>query len=81
MNSTNMPYPHIVRNAQILGGKPIISGTRVSVEFLLQSLASGMSIGDILQQYPQLTEGLIREAFAFAATEIERTEVEELKFG
>ncbi len=71
-----MPYVNIIQDSTILGGKPVIKGTRISVEFLLELLASGMNSTQIVSEYPSLTEVLIREALAFAATELQRTEVE-----
>ena len=40
----------------ILRGKPCITGTRISVEFILELLSLGYSISDILNDYPQLTQ-------------------------
>jgi len=71
-----MSFPHIVRNAAILGGKPIIAGTRISVDFILELMAAGRAVSDILEGYPSLTEDLIREALAFAATEIRQEDME-----
>jgi uncharacterized protein (DUF433 family) len=71
-----MPFPHIVRNPNILGGKPIIGGTRISVDFLLEMMAAGRTIPDILDGYPFLSEELIREALAFAATELRQEDVD-----
>ena len=60
----------IVTNIEILGGKPCVRGTRLSVEFLLELAASGATQADILAQYPQLaTEGL-SAAFLFVARRI-----------
>jgi len=44
----------IVMDRNVLGGKPIIRGTRISVEFILELLASGMSVSDIIKEYPHL---------------------------
>jgi len=50
----------IVCDPGILGGKPIVKGTRISVALVLQCIASGMSREEILEGYPTLTpEGLI----------------------
>ncbi len=46
----------ITANPQILGGKPIIRGTRISVEFILDLLASDVSEDEILEDYPHLTK-------------------------
>ena len=49
----------IVANPEILGGKPCVKGTRISVELILELLASGATREAILRAYPQITsEGL-----------------------
>lgn len=48
-------------------GKPTIRGTRIWVSLLLDFLADGVSIADVLEQYPQLTEVDIRSAIAYGA--------------
>jgi uncharacterized protein (DUF433 family) len=48
-------------------GKPCIRGTRIWVSLLLDFLADGMSFGEILAEYPQLTEEDIRAAIAYGA--------------
>lgn len=48
-------------------GKPCIRGTRIWVSLLLDWLASGMSIPEILAEYPQLTEDDVRAAIAYGA--------------
>lgn len=60
-------FDRIVSNPAILGGKPIIKGTRISVEFVLELIASGGSIADIVRNYPFLTEDDVRQAVSFAA--------------
>ena len=57
----------IVANPGILGGKPIVEGTRLSVEHILGLLASGMSHAEIIEDYPDLTEESIRAVLAYAA--------------
>ena len=57
----------IVANPGILGGKPIVEGTRLSVEHILGLLASGMSHEEIIADYPDLTEASIRSVPAYAA--------------
>jgi len=51
----------------ILAGKPVLEGTRVSVELLLERLAAGESERQILEAHPQLAEDAVRVALAFAA--------------
>jgi len=57
----------ITANPMILGGKPIIKGTRMSVEFILDLLASGVSEGEILEDYPHLTKNDIQACLRYAA--------------
>jgi uncharacterized protein (DUF433 family) len=57
----------IVSNPAILGGKPIIKGTRLSVDFILQLLASGTSYDEILGDYPHITFEDIQACLEFAA--------------
>jgi uncharacterized protein (DUF433 family) len=52
---------------QILGGKPCVRGTRLSVEFLLELAASGATQEQILAQYPQLPPDGLAAAFRYAA--------------
>jgi uncharacterized protein (DUF433 family) len=58
---------YISIDPDIRSGKPCIKGTRVTVGDILQWLASGMSIPEILDDYPLLKEEHIRAALAFAA--------------
>ena len=48
-------------------GKPCIRGTRIWVSLILDFLASGMGIAEVLDQYPHLTEEDIRAAIAYGA--------------
>ncbi|MEW6038813.1 MAG: DUF433 domain-containing protein [Pseudomonadota bacterium] len=57
----------IVVDPEILVGKPIIKGTRISVELLLDRVADGWSIDDILRSYPHLTRDDVLAALSFAA--------------
>ena len=57
----------IVSDTRILGGKPCIQGTRLSVDFILELLASGASRQEILASYPQLTDEGLSAALEYAA--------------
>ncbi|MBN2411514.1 DUF433 domain-containing protein [candidate division KSB1 bacterium] len=48
-------------------GKPVIKGTRITVENILEKLSSGEPVEQILQAYPRLTKEAILQALAFAA--------------
>jgi len=60
----------ITANREVLGGKPIIKGSRISVEFILELLASGVTEGGILQDYPHLTREDIHACLEYAAHSI-----------
>jgi len=57
----------IMSNPNVLFGKPTIKGTRISVEQILDELAGGTTIDEILEAYPRLTHEAISAALAFAA--------------
>jgi uncharacterized protein (DUF433 family) len=57
----------IIVDPQVLMGKPIIKGTRIAVEFILDLLASGWTVKDILKNYPQLKKEDIIAALKYAA--------------
>ena len=52
----------IVSDPEHLGGAPRVRGTRISLALLLELLASGMSIGEIVREYPSLDNEAIRGA-------------------
>ena len=60
-------FSRIVSDATVLGGKPCIRGTRVSVEFILELIASGGSRDQIVQAYPHLMREDVEEAIRYAA--------------
>ena len=57
----------ITCNPAIMMGKPTIVGTRITVELILEKLAAGESVEQILSEHPRLTEAAVRAAIAFAA--------------
>lgn len=56
----------ISSDPNIMTGKPVIAGTRITVELILEKLASGDSLADILDAYPHLTHEGIEAAIEFA---------------
>ena len=60
-------FPLITSDPDTLGGKPCVKGTRISIEMILEWLASGASQREILKNYPQLTEQGLQEAISYAA--------------
>jgi len=57
----------IVVDPEILAGKPVIRGTRLAVEFILEILASGRSERDLLSDYPGLTHDDILACLSYAS--------------
>ena len=55
----------IVRNPEILAGKPIIKGTRISIELLLKKMSEGASVEDLLKGYPHLQASQIYATLAY----------------
>ena len=58
---------YIVCDPAVLGGKPILGGTRLAVEFVLEILAAGWNEAAIRENYPNLTDGRVRAVLAYAA--------------
>jgi uncharacterized protein (DUF433 family) len=65
-----LQFEHITTNPKILGGKPIIKDTRISVEFILELLASGAAVKDIVEAYPHLSEEAVKEAILFVVFQL-----------
>ncbi len=57
----------IVVNPEVLAGKPVIRGTRLAVEFILELLAAGESESDLLENYPGLTREDILACLSYAS--------------
>lgn len=62
-----MTYDRIEINPKIMFGKPVIKGTRITVEQILRKLAGGMSIDEIIADHPHLVPDDIHATLAFAA--------------
>ncbi|HXG60370.1 MAG TPA: DUF433 domain-containing protein [Planctomycetota bacterium] len=58
----------IVVNAAVMAGKPVVRGTRVTVERVLSLLAQGLPTPELLKEYPQLVEDDIRACLAYGAS-------------
>lgn len=61
-----MNDPLIVSNPAVMMGKPVVAGTRITVELILEKLASGETIEQILEAHPRLTRSGILAAIDFA---------------
>lgn len=62
----------IESNPKIMFGKPVIKETRITVELILEKLAAGESIKDILLQHPHLTKEKVSSAVQFALQNLRR---------
>jgi len=62
-----MPQRLIVSDPNVMMGKPVIAGTRITVELILEKLAAGETVEQILEAHPRLTREAIQAALAFAA--------------
>ncbi len=65
----------IVTNPKIMLGKPVIKGTRLTVEIILEKIAYGETIEDLKKDYPFLTEDDIKAALLYAAKRLAHEEV------
>ena len=61
---------HIEINPAVLVGKPVVKGTRLAVEFLVELLGEGWSEAEILENYPGLTHEDIRACLAYASARL-----------
>ena len=58
---------YIVVDPEVLAGKPVVKGTRLSVELILDRLADGWSEEDLFRSYPNLKPAALQAVFAFAS--------------
>ena len=58
----------IESDPEIMMGKPVVAGTRITVELILEKLAAGETVEQILESHPCLTKETILAALRFAAT-------------
>ena len=70
-----MAHDRIAMNPEVMGGKPVIRGTRIPVDMLLRKLGAGMTVSEILADHPHLTPEDIFAAQAFAADYISDEEL------
>jgi len=61
-----MQTPLIVSDPNVLMGKPVVAGTRITVELILEKLSAGETTEQLLQAHPRLTREAIQAALAFA---------------
>lgn len=61
----------IAVNPKVMGGKPVIRGTRLTVQYILKLLADGMAIEDVLHEYEGLTRDDISACLLYASSAID----------
>lgn len=69
----------ITIDPEVLAGKPIIKGTRLSVEFIIELLSGGISIEELLENYPRITKEDVLACLAYAADVLQDMRVFPLK--
>lgn len=62
-----MNEAYVVSDPRVMMGKPVIAGTRITVESILERLGAGEAVEELLAAHPRLTADAIRAALAFAA--------------
>ena len=72
MNETNL-LKRITMNPKVMSGKPAIKGTRLTVEFILNLLAHGSNVQEILDEYKDLTTEDVQACILFASKALENT--------
>ena len=63
----------IVQNPAVMGGKPCVNGTRITVEALIEDMAGGMSVEELLHEFPQLEREDVLSALRFAGHILQQT--------
>jgi uncharacterized protein (DUF433 family) len=65
-------HPRIEINPEVMVGKPVIRGTRITVELILRRLADGNTLAEILEDHPTLKAEDVKAALAYAAEAMAR---------
>jgi uncharacterized protein (DUF433 family) len=65
---------HIITDPKILMGKPVVAGTRITVELILEKLSAGETFEQLLEAHPSLAREGIRAALSYALTTL-RTDI------
>ncbi|OHD68844.1 MAG: hypothetical protein A2W19_17290 [Spirochaetes bacterium RBG_16_49_21] len=74
MKKDDILLERIILNPKIMAGKPIIQGTRLTVDYILNLLAHGSTEDEILNEYKGLTNDDIKACILFAVKSLENTE-------
>lgn len=65
----------IIISPDVMLGKPVIKGTRITVEFIVKKMSEGMEVNEIIAEYPPLTRDDIMACLAYSADVISRDEI------
>ncbi len=71
---SKLDYRNIEKDASRCGGQPVVAGTRIRVATVLSCYRQGMSVEEIVQQYPSLRPADVHDALAYAYDHIEEIE-------
>ncbi len=74
-----MKFEHITTDPNILGGKPCIAGSRISVDLILEWIAGGATLEEIHKNYSHLSMDALKEAVLFASISLKNDVFIELK--
>jgi uncharacterized protein (DUF433 family) len=72
---TAMLHNHVISDPKVMFGKPVIRGTRITVELILLKIAAGMTEAQIVEHHPHLTVEDIRAAAEYAASYLAGEEI------
>lgn len=72
-------FRHIGADPDILGGKPILLGSRISVELIMEWIASGATTDSIIVKYPHLSKDAVQEAILYSAASVKNEILLEVK--
>ena len=67
MKTEELLLERIIVNPKVMGGKPVVKGTRITVEQVLKLLAQGLTTEEILKDYPHLSKDDIAAVLLYAA--------------
>jgi uncharacterized protein (DUF433 family) len=71
-----MDYRNVEQDAARCGGQPVVGGTRIRVAIVLGCYRQGMSVEEIVQQYPALRPADVHDALAYAYDHLEQIEAD-----
>ena len=66
-----MNSPQLTIDPEVMLGKPVIAGTRITVELILEELAAGMTTAQLVSSYPRLTPEAVSAALAYASKAVQ----------